>query len=145
MTVTPISLHLRIDARQATQGSKRLYGRNLVETNKGLPAYRKAIVTACEDAGYAGMQLTGPLDVALEFGMRRPKAHYTARGELRPDAPYWCPTPPDIDKLQRAVFDALSHPGAHVIDDDRLIAHVDARTVYAPGSPYTDIRLTTLT
>jgi Holliday junction resolvase RusA-like endonuclease len=145
MTGTPITVRVRVDGRQAAQGSKRLIGRNLVEMNKGLPAYRKAIVTACEETGVAGMQLTGPIHASVVFHMRRPKAHYTARGELRPDAPHWCSTPPDIDKLLRAVFDAIGSRGAHLIQDDRLIARVDAQTVYAAGSPATEITVTTLT
>lgn len=139
------SVHVQGYGRPAPQGSKRhVGGGRFVEMSKGLPAYRKAIVDACTDAGVSGVRLSGPLAINVTYFMPRPKTHFTSRGDLKPSAPEWCITTPDIDKVQRALFDALGPNGAQVIDDDRLIVDVRARMVYASGSPFTRFTITTL-
>ena len=54
--------------------------------------------------------------------MQRPKSHFgTGRnaGKLKPSAPKYPAVKPDVDKLSRAVHDALTI--ANVIDDDSRI------------------------
>jgi len=141
--MTTIDIHAF--GRPAPQGSKRhVGGGRFVEMSKGLPAYRKAIVDACTDAGVSGTRLTGPLEISVTYSMPRPKTHFPSRGDLKLSAPDWCTTTPDIDKVQRALFDALGPNGAQVIEDDRLIVVVHARMGYAPGSPSTHFIITTL-
>jgi len=58
--------------------------------------------------------------VALEFHFKRPKKHYLSDGvTLRDDAPLAHTQKPDVDKLVRAVLDALKIGGA--IQDDALV------------------------
>lgn len=49
-----------------------------------------------------------PVHVDTLFYFERPKSHYRANGELKPDAPAIKATKPDGDKLERAVWDALT-------------------------------------
>jgi len=78
-----------------------------------------SLVTAAQLAGVAGLRLDGPLCVAVEFILKRPKWHHRKRG-LRPDAPTWVTTTPDLDKLLRSTKDGLVQAG--VIVDDKLVA-----------------------
>lgn len=96
------------------QGSKQAYvvkGRAIV-TERGratLGPWRAQI--AATAAGLLEEPLTGPLAVCLAFTFTRPKSHYrTGRhaAELRDDAPRAHSTRPDVDKLARAVLDALT-------------------------------------
>lgn len=59
-----------------------------------------------------------PLEVQLLFKLVRPKSHFGAKGVL-PSAPAHPLTYPDIDKLARAVLDALT---GVLYDDDGRIA-----------------------
>jgi Holliday junction resolvase RusA-like endonuclease len=77
--------------------------------------------------------LVGPLRIEVTFAFPRPKGHYrTGRyaGELRDSSPVFCSTRPDLDKLLRALGDAIT--GIVVVDDAQVVA-VDATKVY--GSP----------
>lgn len=63
-----------------------------------------------------------PVAIVVGFVMPRPKHHYgTGRNAalLKPGAPIWHTHKPDGDKLQRAIFDALTQ--AHVWRDDALV------------------------
>jgi len=62
------------------------------------------------------------------FQFVRPKSHYTAKGALRDAAPRHVGKP-DIDKLCRAVLDALT--GIAYADDSQVVA-LDASKVYGP-------------
>lgn len=62
--------------------------------------------------------LDGTLHVAMEFIMPRPKAHYTARRELKPGAPTYHEKRPDLTKLVRCVEDALK--GIAWLDDSQV-------------------------
>lgn len=67
--------------------------------------------------------MTGPLSVALTFIQHRPLAHYgTGKNakELKPSALPYPIKPPDIDKLTRAVFDAMT--SIVWVDDAQVVA-----------------------
>ena len=68
----------------------------------------------------------------LAFTFIRPRWHYGRRG-LRPSAPLGHAVRPDLDKLARAVLDALV--GAGVIRDDAQVAELHATKGYGerPG------------
>lgn len=72
----------------------------------------------------------GPLALVLQFAFQRPRSHYrTGRhaGELRETAPLYPAVRPDVDKLSRAVLDAMI--GAVIADDARVV-HLRATKVY---------------
>lgn len=124
-----------VPGRPRPQGSKRhVGGGRLVEQVKGLPAWRKTVADAARKA-HEGPPISGPVEVNLVFIFDRPKAHYrTGRNAdlLRDDAPRDHVKPPDLDKLCRAVFDALTAAG--VWGDDAQVVRLTASKTYpAPG------------
>ena len=107
------------------QGSK-TKGRwgNIREDNKELGPWRERVAMAAyavidgdmsEDA-YRPL-LTGPIAVGLEFILYRPQA--TPKSKTPPAT-----KKPDIDKLERAVLDALTHV---LWTDDSQVTHVFKR------------------
>ena len=79
---------------------------------------------------------TQPLMMELEFVMPRPRKHYRTgkkAHELKPDAPIWHLTKPDVDNLAKATVDSMA---GIAYDDDRSIASLTATKRYAgPGEP----------
>jgi crossover junction endodeoxyribonuclease RusA len=80
-------------------------------------------------------RFVGPVDVWLTFRFDRPRHHYgTGRNAnlLKPAAPTYPRTGGDLDKLMRAVADALGRKhGAGVIADDADIVTFNAAKRYA--------------
>lgn len=106
------------------QGSKQAYvvkGRAIV-TERGratLGPWRNQIAAIA--AAELEEPLAGPLWVCLAFTLGRPKSHYRTgarAGELLERAPLAHSTRPDIDKLARAVLDALT--GVAYRDDGQV-------------------------
>lgn len=101
--------------------------------------WRQAIVDAwhaeLEKNPHAGANLARaavPLGVSITFGMPRPARHFGTgrnRDQLRPGAPARPAQLPDIDKLARAVLDALTAAGAW--RDDAQVCELKASKRYA--------------
>ena len=90
-----------------------------------------AWLRAIQSAAHGCEPIAGPVMVAITFRMPRPAGHRTKRGELREKAPTHPAVAPDLDKLIRLVFDALT--GLAFGDDSRVV-RVSAGKVYAvPG------------
>lgn len=85
--------------------------------------------------------MTGPLEVALMFRLPRPKGHFgTGRNaaQLKPAAPAWPSSKPDLDKLIRAVLDACT--SIVWVDDAQVVCLVvDKRYAEAGQQPGLDI------
>lgn len=117
------------------QGSKRHVGNGrMIESSKKVKPWRAAVVAAALDAALltGHTQFTGPVRLGVTFYLPRPKSHYrTGRyaDRLKPDAPVFVPTKPDLDKLIRSTCDALSTAG--VWADDNQAARIVARKLYA--------------
>ena len=73
----------------------------------------------------------GPCAVTLQFQLPRPKGHFGKRG-LKPSAPLYPTTKPDIDKLTRCLKDAMTHV---IYRDDALVVWSKQSKAYAdvPG------------
>lgn len=84
-----------------------------------LREWQRAITDAAREAFATVPTLRGPVRVNARFTLQRPKAHWSAKGGLKANAPVWHTTKPDRDKLLRALCDALTN--AAVIADDSLI------------------------
>lgn len=109
-----------------------------------LKRWRKKVRGEAEHAMAYHDQITGPVKVQLVFAFDRPASHYgTGRNanQLRANAPRFPDNraSKDVDKLERAVFDALTD--AKVWADDSQIVDVRARklwcgeSVHAPEEP----------
>jgi crossover junction endodeoxyribonuclease RusA len=109
-----------VPGRPQQQGSK-TKGRwgNIREDNDALGPWRERVALAAYEAlGGAAPLTVGPVAVGLEFVLYRPKGLPKSR-----------PTPaatkaPDIDKLTRAILDALTHV---IFTDDAQVTVVLAR------------------
>ncbi len=106
----------------APQGSKRHVGRGImVESSKGVGPWRERV--AGELAGVLGEgyePTRAGVVVNARFVFTRPKSHLRKSGEPRPSAPRTPATRPDLDKLVRAVLDALT--GVAFVDDGQVVA-----------------------
>jgi Holliday junction resolvase RusA-like endonuclease len=110
----------------APQGSKRHVGHGImVESSKGVKPWREAVKWAAIETiaaipGFA--PFTGPVALTVSFYFIRPKSHYRTGklcDQLRPDAPPYKHTTPDLSKLVRSTEDALTDAG--VWRDDALV------------------------
>ena len=63
--------------------------------------------------------LEGPVEIAVEFRFARPKSHLRKNGELRKGKPLTHIYKPDLDKLLRALKDAMTQVG--VWRDDSVV------------------------
>ena len=117
----------------APQGSKRhVGGGRMVESSRAVGPWREAVRAETQRVMSAlGEPLQGPLWVTLRFTLPRPKGHYGARG-VRPSAPVWPATRPDLDKLARAALDGLVAGGA--IPDDSRVCRLEVEKEYAEQS-----------
>jgi crossover junction endodeoxyribonuclease RusA len=129
-----MTLSFRVDGIPAPQGSKRYLGNGaMVESSKRVAPWRADIRTAAEQAlnGHHAGMWDAPLSVTLGFVFPRPKSHYrTGRNadQLRDKAPHEHTGKPDLDKLIRAVLDALT---GVVWADDAHIVELDAAKGWA--------------
>ena len=112
----------------APQGSKRHVGRGvLIESSKQLKPWREDIRQSA--LGALGRDYAfpdGPVGVSLLFWLPRPKSHPKTRRTLPT-------TRPDIDKLARAVLDALTSAGIYGDDSQVTWLVLEKRYVHPPA------------
>lgn len=116
----------------APQGSKRAIanpasGRvSLIESSKRVKPWRTDVREAAINAGCE--PLDGPVVVTIDCYFPRPKSHFgTGRnaGIIKATAPMSHIQRPDMDKLQRAILDALTGIAWH--DDSQVVRIVAAK------------------
>ena len=126
-----------VNGRVAPQGSKRAFvqgGRAVVrESSKAVAPWRSNVMTVVADAmtdqfGDVEPPWTGPLALTVTFYVQRPKSHFRANGELRPDAPCAPFGRPDLDKYLRSTMDGLTDGG--IWKDDSQVVTIDAGKRY---------------
>lgn len=97
---------------------------------KELGDYRARVALAAEFA--QAKCLTGPVELEASFFFDRPKSHYgTGKNAeiVKASAPTYPTGRPDIDKLERALLDALSGVCFH---DDSQVVVMRSSKHYAP-------------
>lgn len=117
----------------APQGSKTPWGSEANPNTKPWRANVAAEAALHRDQITGDSLAAGPLKIIVAFYFPRPKSHYRTgkhAGELKDTAPTYCATKPDLDKLQRAIGDALT---GVLIRDDSQIVKWDATKLY--GEP----------
>lgn len=136
----PDTLRITIPGTPITQGSMKAFargGRAVVTHDKGpaLNHWRSRVTLEARRAWGRQAALDGPVAVTLLFRLERPAGHYgTGRnaGKLKPSAPALPHVKPDLDKLIRAILDALTQ--ARVWADDSRVCRLTTEKVYAtPG------------
>lgn len=111
----------RVPGPAAPQGSKRAFrtkgGRiALVESSAKVKPYR-AVAALCATEAWRQPPTQGVVALEVAFRFVRPKSHTKADGSLRAGAPL-APGKPDIDKLLRALLDAMT--GVVYVDDSQV-------------------------
>lgn len=124
-----MSVHISVPGQPAAQGSmKHIGGGHMIPMSKKLPAWRKAIIAAAHEAhGPVWEPMDGALTIHLDLFLTRPKT------TKYPDYPAGTP---DLDKLIRAIGDALTQAGT-ITDDARVVswhAHKHWATGCEPGA-----------
>ena len=138
-------LYVKVIGTPVPQGSKvaNRFGKGVRDSNdKSLRPWRAEVAGCIAEA--MTVQHWDTLDAACQvhitFWHARPASHYgTGRnaGRLKPSAPTWKATAPDIDKLTRAILDALTTSGA--IRDDGRVARLVVHDQYTSGTTWADI------
>lgn len=115
---------LQVTGDPAPQGSKKhVGGGRMVESSKKVAPWRKAVLEAVQEQHPALEPYTTAVEVTTIFYIPRPKS-------VRRTLPT---VPPDLDKLERGLFDALTIAG--VWADDSLVVKSHAMKVYAEMFP----------
>lgn len=120
------SIAFSVPGKPAPQGSKKHVGRGiLVESSKELGPWRERVALAAREARAAHPIWAGEaLTVRLGFVMPRPTS--TAKRSTPPAVKR-----PDVDKLARAILDALTHV---LFEDDSAVVDLHAEKRLAePG------------
>lgn len=121
--------------RPAAQGSKRhVGGGRLIESSRQVGPWREIVRQAAVEAMAGRPPIEGPVYLVQVFALPRPKSHYgTGRnsGQVKRGAPHRPPVRPDLDKLARAVGDALTGVCYH---DDAQIVNLRAAKYYVTPS-----------
>lgn len=104
-------LELVVYGQPAPAGSKTAGRTNdgrvfLRDASKGAAAWKRAVAQVAGEHMQGRELLDGPLTIAVDFHLPRPKSHVGKRG-LKPSAPKHHVTAPDCLKLMRAVEDAM--------------------------------------
>jgi hypothetical protein len=158
MTTTDLSI--QVYGSPAPQGSKRGFtnpktgGVIIVEQqNRRVKSWRDDVkgaalqaMTALTPAGGQWEPFLGPIHVLAVFQLTRPQGHYGSgrnAAALKPSAPRYPARMPDLDKLERATYDALTAVG--LWKDDGQIVMIEASKVWsATGIPGAFLRVTDL-
>lgn len=123
------ALDVFVPGLPAAQGSKRHVGQGrLIEQSKKVKPWRKQIVAALAVTGRHLAPYQGAVRVELEFVMHRPVG--TAKTKPTPAAV----KRPDLDKLVRAVFDAVSDAEVWR-DDSNAVQLVAEKRIAELGEP----------
>ena len=99
--------------------------------------WKNLIAQALKD--HAGKAITDALQVELTFYFRRPSSHFgtgSNKTKLKDSAPVFHTKKPDIDNLEKAVYDALSEKiGIGLWKDDAQIVKSIPEKRYADSTP----------
>lgn len=136
--VAPVEWHgsagafsLWVPGTPRPQGSKTYYNGRGVESSKYVKGWRADVRAAAAEVWHDPPLDAHPLQASYSFRFRRPNSHYVAGDRsrpLKPSAPHWMSSAPDVSKLVRAIEDALT---GIVIADDRLIASSSEQKLYS--------------
>ncbi len=127
------------------QGSMRAFarrngGRPIVTSDNPRTKPWKAAVTAAAAEARQTVSICAVV-VEIDFRLPRPKGHYGRRGNVLPSAPAYPTGRPDVDKLCRAILDALTE--ARVWHDDAQVVALSAVKTWS-DSPGAHVRVVAL-
>jgi len=120
---------VRVPGRPRPQGSMKLFrapaGHEVAKYGDMVYEWRRKVTTYIRGQVGEREPWTGPVRVSLLFELPRPQGHYgTGRnaGMVKASAPpYPAGTRDDIDKLTRAMLDAITDTGIIWLDDGQVV------------------------
>lgn len=130
-----ITLEVFVPGKPEPQGSSRAFrhGNRVVITsaNPKLKSWRAKMTEALrEEAERRNISdYSGAAAMLVTFVLPRPASHLTSKGELTKSAPEAHLSKPDLDKLVRAVGDAISDAG--IWRDDSVLMSLQAAKYYS--------------
>ena len=111
----------------APQGSKTHVGNGIMrESCARVKPWRFAVSQAALETG--NEMFTGPVYVGITFLFPRLKSHCNSKGVIKPNAPFYKISKPDIDKLCRSTLDGIT---GVLLKDDSQVASLMATKQYA--------------
>ncbi len=134
--------------KPAPQGSKKVHryvkGRAILgESSAAVNPWRAVISISAHKLQPAQWHAKLPVSLTLTFVFARPKSHFRANGNLKGNAPQHCVKRiGDLDKLCRAVFDALT---GIAYDDDSQVFSLQAERRYVVGNEPQGVHITITT
>lgn len=96
-------------------------------------AWRSLVADAGAEAMGGRVKFDGALYVEMTFLRQRNKGHLSARGDVKPSAPLYPSTRPDVLKHARGTEDALS--GVVWVDDSRICSGPNEKVFAEPNEP----------
>lgn len=112
----------------------------MIESCKALKPWREQIIAESKNNINVPKGLEEAVSISLVFLFPRPKAHFNSKGALKPSAPEYKTTKPDIDKLARAVLDSLTLAG--VFKDDAFVYTLSTQKRYCIGNEQPGVMIT---
>lgn len=114
-----------VPGKAAPQGSKRHVGKGiLIESSKELGPWRERVALAA--SGVVSQLVPKPNEVRLMLTFILPRPASTPKSRTPPATKR-----PDLDKLDRAILDALTHV---LYEDDSQVTHINsAKRLAEPG------------
>jgi Holliday junction resolvase RusA-like endonuclease len=112
-------------------GFNRNTGKGFVRPDNPNTAIWRSDVQGAALRRYSGPLLIGPISMIYEFRFPRPKHHYKANGDLKPNAPSLHINKPDMTKIIRSTEDALT--GIVWKDDSQVCKRSELKRYVNPG------------
>ena len=117
-------IKFEVEGAPVTQGSmKVINGHVLHSRGEALILWRTMVAMAARAAG--AFPVTEPVEMTIQFRLARPKS-------VKRNFPH---VAPDLDKLIRAVLDALT--GVAYLDDGQVVSIVATKVYGTPGASIT--------
>jgi len=144
-------ISIDVTGTPAPQGSKKAFVRKngragMKESSAGVRPWRNSVIADAltilnhhnigREPGEWWTPIVGPVHVQARFYSPRPRSHFgTGRnaGVLKPTAPLYVTTTPDVDKLVRSTLDGLKEAG--IYRDDSLVVRLTVEHRYANQRP----------
>lgn len=146
-------IQFRVIGRPQPGGSKRGFpvrrggiltgGTVITDTNPRAKDWAGLVIAAAFDAAgdRRDLPFTGPLSLAVEFTLARPRTHYgngRHADRLKPSAPQYPHVRPDVTKLLRVLEDALT--GVLWRDDAQIVTQLALKNYGHPEGAHVQVR-----
>lgn len=103
----------------------------------------KGLIAAAVRPVIPATPIEGPVELTIMFYMPRPKNHFRSNGDIKPKAPNFHTSKPDLDNLEKAVKDALTQLQVWR-DDSQVALKITEKRYTQTGAPGANIKVRSL-